>query len=299
MKSLNVIAYAKLWVGFSALLIVASLVTLVILKPNFGIDFTGGSLMEITVKDSSNQALHAELLGLGKEAVVQSSGEDSYFVRLGVITESEHQEILSGLRITHPDVIESKFDSVGPVIGDQLKKDAAVAVVVLLVLIALYIAWAFRRVSEPVPSWKYGIATLFAAFHDVIIPLGVFAILGRTLGYQIDIAFVAAMLTILGYSINDTIVVFDRTRENLGRYRHSSKSFGEIVNQSIVETLGRSLNTTLTTLLPLIAIFAVGGETTRPFVLALIVGIVAGAYSSIFFASPMLVLWDSWSHRIK
>jgi preprotein translocase subunit SecF len=255
--------------------------------------------MEITVKDSSNQALHAELLGLGKEAVVQSSGEDSYFVRLGVITESEHQEILSGLRITHPDVIESKFDSVGPVIGDQLKKDAAVAVVVLLVLIALYIAWAFRRVSEPVPSWKYGIATLFAAFHDVIIPLGVFAILGRTLGYQIDIAFVAAMLTILGYSINDTIVVFDRTRENLGRYRHSSKSFGEIVNQSIVETLGRSLNTTLTTLLPLIAIFAVGGETTRPFVLALIVGIVAGAYSSIFFASPMLVLWDSWSHRIK
>lgn len=255
--------------------------------------------MEIAVKDTSNQALHAELLSLGKEAVVQSSGEGSYFVHLGVITESEHQEILTGLRATHPDVTENKFDSVGPVIGDQLKKDAAIAVVVLLLLIAVYIAWAFRRVSEPVPSWKYGIVTLFAAFHDVIIPLGVFAILGRTLGYQIDIAFVAAMLTILGYSINDTIVVLDRTRENLGRYRHSSRSFGEIVNQSIVETLGRSLNTTLTTLLPLVAIFIVGGETTRPFVLALIVGIVSGAYSSIFFASPMLVLWDSWSRRTK
>jgi preprotein translocase subunit SecF len=275
----------------------ASVLLMVVLKPNFGIDFTGGSLLEVEVANTSNQQLRSELQAANKEAVVQSSEANRYFVRLGPLTEAEHQEVLSILRTNHPDLVERKFDSVGPVVGEQLKKDTAVAVVVLLILIALYIAWAFRKVSEPVPSWKFGIVTLFSAFHDVLIPIGVFAILGRTAGYQIDIAFVAAMLTILGYSINDTIVVLDRTRENLSRQRHTSKSFGEIVNQSINETLGRSLNTTLTTLLPLIAIFAVGGATTRPFVLALIVGILSGAYSSIFFASPMLVLWDKWSHR--
>lgn len=299
MKPLNIIAHAKFWVGVSTLLIAASLVTFFVLKPNLGIDFTGGSLIEVHVQNTSNQALHDELVAIGREAVVQSSETDTYFVRLGLIGEEEHQQILTTLKTQHPDLTENKFDSVGPVIGEQLKKDATVAVVVLLGLIALYIAWAFRRVSEPVPSWKYGVATLFAAFHDVIIPLGVFAILGRTIGYQIDIAFVAAMLTILGYSINDTIVVLDRTRENLARYRHSNKTFGEIVNQSIVETLGRSINTTLSTLLPLIAIFAVGGSTTRPFVLALIIGIISGAYSSIFFASPLLVLWDGWSRKTR
>jgi preprotein translocase subunit SecF len=297
MKSLNVIGYSKFWVAMSTVLILVSIVAAIILKPNFGIDFTGGSLLEVSVENASNQQLRATLQAAGKEAVVQSSEDNSYFVRLGPLTETEHQEILGILKTDYPNLVENKFDSVGPVVGEQLKKDTLVAVIVLLVLIALYIAWAFRQVSEPVPSWKFGIVTLFAAFHDVIIPIGVFAILGRTLGYQIDIAFVAAMLTILGYSINDTIVVLDRTRENLTRYRHTAKSFGELVNQSINETLGRSLNTTLTTLLPLLAIFAVGGATTRPFVLALILGIISGAYSSIFFASPLLVLWHKWSHR--
>lgn len=297
MKSLNVIGYSKFWVAMSTVLILVSIVAAIILKPNFGIDFTGGSLLEVSVENASNQQLRATLQAAGKEAVVQSSEDNSYFVRLGPLTETEHQEILGILKTDYPNLVENKFDSVGPVVGEQLKKDTLVAVIVLLVLIALYIAWAFRQVSEPVPSWKFGIVTLFAAFHDVIIPIGVFAILGRTLGYQIDIAFVAAMLTILGYSINDTIVVLDRTRENLTRYRHTTKSFGELVNQSINETLGRSLNTTLTTLLPLLAIFAVGGATTRPFVLALILGIISGAYSSIFFASPLLVLWHQWSHR--
>ncbi len=297
MKTLNVIGYARFWVGFSVLLMVTSVILVLALKPNFGIDFTGGSLLEIEIADTSNEAVRVELMALGYEAVVQSASPGSYFVRTGLLTETEHQQLLTDLRATYPQLVEHKFDAVGPVIGEQLRRDAVLAVVVLLALIALYIAWAFRRVSEPVESYKYGLITLLAAFHDVLIPLGIFAILGRTLGYQIDIAFVAAMLTILGYSINDTIVVLDRTRENLVRYRHANKPFGEIVNLSIVQTLGRSLNTTLTTLLPLIAIFAVGGMTTRPFVLALILGIVAGAYSSIFLASPLLVLWDKWSRR--
>ena len=139
---------------------------------------------------------------------------------------------------------------------------------------------------------------MIAAFHDVIIPLGVFAVLGHFFGYQIDMAFVAAALTILGYSINDTIVVLDRTRENLLRRRHSDMSFGDIVNTSVLETLARSLNTTFATLLPLLAVFIVGGATTRPFVLALIIGMLSGAYSSIFVASPLLVEWEKWrAHR--
>lgn len=299
MKSFDVIGYSRWWLGLSVTLMLASILAVVILRPNFGIDFTGGSLLEVQVQNTDSQTLRAELSAAGKEVTVQASENDSYFVRLGPITETEHQEILTILRTNHPELTENKFDSIGPVIGEQLKRQTILAVVVLLVLIALYIAWAFRRVSEPVSSWKYGLVTLLSAFHDVVVTLGVFAILGRTLGYQIDIAFVAAILTVLGYSINDTIVVLDRTRENLAKYRHSTKSFGEIVNQSVVETLGRSVNTTMTTLLPLVSIFVIGGASTRSFVLALIVGIVAGAYSSIFFASPLLVAWDKWSRRSR
>jgi preprotein translocase subunit SecF len=297
MKSLNVIGSAKVWLGISAALISAAVLCVAVFGLNFGIDFKGGSLLEVEVAGTSNDQLRDELSAAGTEAVVQQGEGDNYFIRLEQISEDEHQAILSSLRATHPELVEHRFDSVGPVIGEQLKKDAVIAVIVLLGLIGIYIAWAFRRVSEPVPSWKYGLVTLVSAFHDVMIPLGVFAVLGKVLGYQIDIAFVAAMLTILGYSINDTIVVLDRTRENLAKNRHSDKSFGEIVNQSIVQTLGRSVNTTLTTLLPLIAIFAVGGASTRPFVLALILGIVAGAYSSIFVASPLLVMWERWSRK--
>ncbi len=158
-------------------------------------------------------------------------------------------------------------------------------------LIALYVAWAFRNASEQVSSVKFGVITLVTALHDVLIPLGIFAVLGRVWGYQVDGSFVAAILTILGYSINDTIVVFDRTREHLMK-KKAGESLSDLVNKSISETMGRSVNTTLTVLLPLLAIFFIGGDTTRPFVLALIIGVTAGAFSSIFLASPLLVLWQ-------
>jgi preprotein translocase subunit SecF len=294
---LNVIGSSKIWFAISAVLVVASIVAVATLGLQYGIDFTGGSLIEVEAPGVSTETLDQELTAAGFDAVVQAGEGEGKFIRLANITEEQHQQILSTLQATHPELTETRFDSVGPVIGDELKKASITAVILLLTLIGLYVAWAFRRVSEPVASWKYGVVTLLAAVHDVIIPIGAFAVLGHFFGYQVDTAFVAAMLTILGYSINDTIVVFDRTRENLVRHRHSTKSFSEIVNQSVTETLGRSFNTTLTTLLPLIAIFVIGGPTTRPFVLALIIGIVSGAYSSIFFASPLLVLWDKWSRR--
>ena len=249
MKTFDIIGRSKIWLALSGVILVACLGSLAVFGLNFGIDFTGGSVMQITASDTSADALRETVSSAGFEAVVQSTGETGYFLRFGPFK----------------------------------------AVAVMLALIVVYIAWAFRKVSEPVASWKYGLVTMVAAFHDVIIPLGVFAVLGQVLGYQVDTAFVAAILTVLGYSINDTIVVLDRTRENLTRNRHSDRDFGDIVNSSIVQTLGRSLNTTLTTLLPLTAIVILGGESIRPFALALMIGIASGAYSSIFVASPLIV----------
>ena len=225
---------------------------------------------------------------------MQPSGEGNYIIRLNPLTEEEHQELLTGLEVGHGQLEELRFDMIGPVIGKELKTKALSAIAAALVLILLYVAWAFRKVSEPVASWKYGLLTIVAALHDLIIPIGVFAVLGYLFGYQIDTAFVAALLTILGYSINDSIVVFDRTRENLSE-NNSGISFASVVNRSVNQTLSRSINTSATTLLALVAVFLFGGDTIQHFALALIIGIISGTYSSIFLASPLLVAWE----RIK
>lgn len=190
---------------------------------------------------------------------------------------------------------EIKFESIGPVIGRELRQKTTYAIVVVAVSIILYIAWAFRKVSKPVQSWKYGLGAVIALCHDLLIVTGIFSILGRFLGYEIDILFVTALLTILGYSVNDTIVVYDRTRENLFRYQ--GFDFEQVVNKSVNETIVRSLNTSLTTLIVLFAIFLFGGASIRNFVLALICGIVVGTYSSIFIASPLLVVWEKLRRR--
>lgn len=291
---LNITAYSRVWLTIFVGLIIASIASIGIFGLNFGIDFTGGSVIEVTATNITADDVRALAQEVGVEATVQQSGDNGFILRSVALTEEQHQAILDALRAKAPDLTEQRFDAVGPSVGEELRRSSIVAVVLLLVLIAVYIAFAFRQVSVPVASWKYATVTAIAALHDVLVPLGVFAILGKVAGYQIDTAFVAALLTILGYSINDTIVVMDRTRENLFRHRHSDKSFAEIVNQSLWETMGRSVNTTVTTLLPLLAIFFFGGDTTRPFILALIIGIVAGAYSSIFVASPLLVLWEKW-----
>ena len=188
-----------------------------------------------------------------------------------------------------PNIEELRFDSVGPSIGQELKRKSLYAIITVLIAIVLYIAWAFRKVSKPVASWKYGMTAIIALFHDVMIVLGVFAVLGRFLDMEINTAFVAAILTVLGYSVNDTIVVFDRIRENLPR---SDEDFESTVNISVNQTLRRSINTSLTTLLVLLSIFFFGGTTIRDFVLALSIGVFIGTYSSIFLASPVLVVWE-------
>ncbi|PIQ67810.1 protein translocase subunit SecF [Candidatus Uhrbacteria bacterium CG_4_9_14_3_um_filter_41_35] len=290
---LNVIGLSKVWLGFSAILMLVSIVSVAVFGLNLGIDFTGGSLIEVQ-SDNRPASLEvtSKLSEFGFSTLVQESDDDKLIIRLGQINTDEHEQILGILNENYGQMEELQFEFVGPVIGEELKKKSAGAIVLLLALIVLYVAWTFRKVSKPIASWKYGLLTIIAALHDIILPIGIFAVLGKLYGYQVDTAFVAALLTILGYSINDTIVVFDRTRENLISNRHSDASFGDIVNKSVQQSFARSINTSLTTLLVLLAIFFFGGETTKPFVLALIVGIVSGAYSSIFVASPLLVIWN-------
>lgn len=291
-KEFDIIGRSKIWFTFSAILIVVSIFSIGYFGLNLGIDFTGGSLLEVQYEaDVTLDSVRSTLVDLDYEAVIQEGTQETFLIRTENITREEHDVILTGLEGLGA-LEEMRFEAIGPIIGEELRRKSVTAVILLLVLIVLYVAWAFRKVSRPIASWKYGILTIVAAMHDVLVPLGVFAVLGSVVGYQIDTAFVAALLTILGYSINDSIVVFDRTRENLVSNRHSDASFAHIVNKSVIQSFARSINTSLTTLLVLLAIFFFGGETTRSFILALMIGIISGAYSSIFLASPLLVTWE-------
>lgn len=293
-----IIKLRKIWFVLSALLVVASVAALVMYPLRLGIDFTGGSLMElkfVAERPDTAQMRDAMAEQGYSEAVVQPLGDDGMLVRLQGLNEEEHQASLAALRDKFGEVEEMRFESIGPTVGAEMRSKAVWSLSLVLVAIAVYVAYAFRKVSRPVASWKYGITTLIAAlFHDVLIPLGVFAILGKVLTVEINSAFIAAMLTVLGFSVHDTIVVFDRVRENLLK---TSGSFEDIVERSVNETLARSINTTLTTLLPLMAIWLWGGETLKWFALALMIGLVAGTYSSIFLASPLLVVFQKSSKK--
>lgn len=294
-----VVRYRRVWYTISSLLVVASLVLVATLGIPFGIDFTGGSLLEAQVASMPSVSdVRASLSDAGyADASVQGSGEQSLLIRLPNLTEEQHQAVLESLRSSYGEIDELRFDSIGPTIGKELKQKSIIALVLTLLIIVGYVAWAFRKVSEPVSSWKYGVLTVLAGLHDLIIPLGVFAILGASQNFQVDTAFIAALLTILGYSINDTIVVFDRTRENIKR--EGASRFEDVVEHSVNQTFARSINTTVTTLLALFAVLLFGGETTRSFALTLIIGIGVGAYSSVFIASPLLVTWWKWAKRTK
>ena len=239
-----------------------------------------------------NETIEKKLadLDLG-EIIIQPTGEKGVILKLKHVDEPTHQEILKKLE----DAKEQSFEAIGPTIGKEMTNKTKIAIIIALLAIASYVAFAFRRLSHPAKSWQYGISTLVALFHDVLIPLGVFAILGKLYNIEIDIPFIAALLTILGFSVHDTIVVFDRIRENL--LKRTSMSFEESINRSLNQTLVRSINTVLTVLFTLFALYFFGGETLKYFALALIVGIISGAYSSIFIASPLIFSWVGWQEK--
>ncbi len=290
---IHIVRNRKIWYAISVVITAVCIASITMFGLKFGIDFTGGSLLEVTFPNpivTTELRSNVEKLGF-KDVVIQSTQANGALIRTESLNEIKHQELLKSLKTQYGDATtEQKFDSIGPVIGNELRKTAVIGITLILILIGGYVAFAFRKVTQPVASWKYGVLIIITAFHDVIVPLGVFALLGKFFNWQVDTAFVAAILTVLGYSITDTIVVFDRTRENLLKRLHVS--FEETVEQSIHQTVRRSISTSMTVLLTLAAIFFFGGDTTKPFALALIVGIIAGTYSSIFLASPALVTWE-------
>lgn len=296
---LPIIRLRVLWFAISGFLLIGSIVSLAVFGLRLGIDFTGGSLIELQSSTPHPvEEMRATLEKAGYEGVsVQSSGENGALVRLPLLTEQQHQDFLKVVKDQYPDMSEQQFTAIGPSVGSELLRSAMVAIVVVLVLIVVYVSWAFRKVTHPVASWKYGALTLVAAFHDVLIPLGIFSLLGHFYGWEVGTTFVAGVLTILGYSVNDTIVIFDRTRENLLKKHHSNDTFEETVELSLNQTLRRSLYTSVATLLTLFAILFVGGTTTKSLALSLIIGIVVGTYSSIFVASPLLVMWQGLNER--
>ncbi|MBU1165025.1 protein translocase subunit SecF [Patescibacteria group bacterium] len=290
---IKIIEKRKTWFIISGIMVLVSILVLILWGLNFGIDFTGGSLLEVsfyTEEVPSAESVVASLrtLEIG-EVEVQPIGRENMILRFREVDENTHQSVMQSLKESFGAGIEERrFDSIGPSIGEELKKKSIWATLIVIIAIISYIAWVFRKVSKPVASWKYGIIAVIALMHDVIIVLGLFAILGKIYSVEIDTAFVAAILTILGYSVNDTIVVFDRTRENLAK--HVEDEFEPTVERSVKEIITRSINTSFTTLIVLFSILIFGGSSIRNFVLALIFGVGIGTYSSIFLASPLLVV---------
>lgn len=282
----------------SIVLLIVSVASLSMWGLNQGIDFTGGSSIELqpiastTAAATISPAEAKEILSQAfPESIVRAYGENGFLINTKELSVTDQTLVRENITKNLQGQYEvSRFDTIGPVLGAELKKKSMGAIIMILIAIVLFITFAFRQVSRPVSSWKYGVAAIVALFHDVIIPVGFFSIMAHFFGgYEVDALFVTALLVVLGFSIHDTIVVFDRVREHLHLGADKGKTFEEIVGISISETFVRSINTSLTTILALIAVFVWGPETTRNFALVLIVGITAGTYSSIFVGSPLLV----------
>lgn len=283
--------YSSIYYIVSGILIIASVVCLAMFGLKFGIELVGGSNMQLEFQTERplNEAIHQTLseFNLG-EITIQPTGDLGVILKFQGVDEATHQNILSKLSGAYA-VSEKSFQYIGPSVGQELRNKTEIAIAMVLLTITLYIAFAFRKVSRPISSWKYGITSLIALIHDIIIPLGVFAVLGKLYNVEITIPIITALLTVLGFSVHDTIVIFDRIRENI--LRKGMGEFEETVDLSLNQTLGRSLSTVFSTLIVLIAIYFFGGNTLKYFALTLIIGITSGAYSSIFIASPLLVSW--------
>jgi len=256
---------------------------------NLGIDFTGGSLLEIEYEkerptiESIQETLHN--LDLGSLSV-QHTGEQGVLIRMKDISESVHQQVLS---LLGGKAEELRFESIGPVIGKELREKTLLLAGLAMAVVILYVAFAFRRTAERIRPWHWSGAAMVASFHDILLPLGVFAVLGEYAGVQVTIPVVVALLTVVGYSINDTVVVFDRIRENI--FKHVGFDFQDTVKQALRQTWFRSLSTSLTTLAVLLSIYLFGGASLKDFAFMLMVGIIAGTFSSLFLAPTLLLVW--------
>ena len=294
----KIIQKRNIFLSLSGVLIAAAIFALVNWGLNFGVDFSGGSLLEAeftnyqpTITEIQDSLREVNINNL----VIQPTEDKTFIIRFKETSEETHQAVLEQLNALtfnqeNASFKELRLDLVGPSIGQELKSKSFNASIIVLIMIIVYISLAFRRVSKPIASWKYGVAAIIALAHDVLITLGAFAALGYFYNIEINTPFIAAILTVLGYSVSDTIVVFDRIRENLPK---SHEDFENTINTSINQTMARSLSTSFSAMLALLSIFIFGGSTIKDFALALLIGIFIGTYSSIFIASPILVLWHN------
>lgn len=294
--------YSAVYYTISGILFIASIAALLTFGLKFGIEFTGGSNMELifTGERLSNEKIKEATadFNLG-EITIQPTSSNGAILQFKGVDEATHQQILAkiseAVTSAGSSVEEKGFQYIGSSVGQELKNKTEIAIVLCLLAITIYIAFAFRKVSRPVSSWKYGMTSLIALCYDIIIPLGVFSVLGHLYNVEITIPIIAALLTVLGFSVHDTIVIFDRIRENI--LRKGMGDFKETIDGSLNQTLGRSLSTVFSTLIVLFTIFFFGGESLKYFSLTLIIGITSGAYSSIFIASPLLVTWRKFDEK--
>lgn len=292
---MNIIKYRNWFFALSLLIIIPGLVAFKIWGLKLGIDFAGGTLWEINFVDSKKAINSQEIQKLFVEnqadvSSVANTSEKSVLVRM----KNSDEEKITGLKTKLTEVYgqtqDLRLETVGPTISRELTQKALTAVGITILAIVLYVTWAFRKVAKPASGISFGICTIIALVHDVVVVVGIFAILGHFFSIEIDSLFITALLTVLGFSVHDTIVVFDRIRENLRKY---DSSFEEVVNHSVLQTFARSLNTSLTVLFVLLALLLFGGSPIKSFILALLIGVISGTYSSIFNAAPLLVVWQN------
>lgn len=289
---MNVAGYKYFYLSIAAALVVASLACIAVFGFHTSIEFTGGGLWEVHVPShpAPSDLQKTVEQALGESAQVTTVGDEStYLVRFGSSDASGYETIRTAVMKEYGSFEERSFQSIGPSVSDTLRRNAVLAIVFVLLAISLYIVFAFRTASGPVRPWAYGVTTMISLLHDVAIPAGMLAILGATRGIEIDTNFIVALLVVMGFSVHDTIVVFDRIRENLIT-APDKRDFKAIVNASVTQTVARSINTSLTLLIVLVALLIVGPASLWYFVLTLFVGVIAGAYSSIFVASPLLLV---------
>ncbi len=302
-----IIKYKKIFVSLSVLLVAGSIAAISIFGLPLGIDFKGGALTEVTYSGTRPpidvMASEIKTLNFG-EATLQPTGDTGYFIKTRALSEVEREQLLAAISAHSANVGNDvggatlkSYTSIGPSVGHELTRKMLLAIIFVSLAIILFIAYAFRNVTKPVSSWKYGFIAIVTLIHDIMIPIGVFAVLARGYGAEVDTLFVVAILTVLGLSISDTIVVFDRIRENIRVTKYPT--FAETVGHSLNEVVTRSINTSATVIMVLLALFFFGPSTTRVFALMMTAGMFFGTYSSIFLASPLLVYVEQWQKGKK
>lgn len=291
---LKIVEKRNWFFALSLLVIIPGLISILLWGLKLGADFTGGTLLEVKFKTKVEKQRIIEV-GVSEKLEIQTqpTSNKSYILRTKPLDDKQVKTLLADLNKKYPGTDQLRIETIGPTIGKELLQKSLTALLFASVAIVLFIAWAFRSVPKPASSWRFGITAIVTLLHDVIVLVGIFSILGHFLNVEIDSLFVTSALTVIGFSVHDTIVVFDRIRENLNKA--SYKTFEETVSHSIVQTLGRSINTSMTVVLVLAALLLFGGSSIRWFVVALLVGIISGTYSSIFNAAPILVVWQNWT----